>query len=72
VRRLPLLQFGYGSSATVTGGRTDSIGTDCRRDQKNTNHVSHLRRTSPRVRVNGSDTTATLMARLKQDRADKS
>jgi hypothetical protein len=26
----------------------------------------------PRVRVNGSDATATLMARLKQDRADKS
>ena len=41
VRRLPLLLFGYRSSATVTGGRTDSSGTDCRRDQKNTNHVPH-------------------------------
>jgi hypothetical protein len=30
VRRLPFLQFGYGSSATVTGGRSDSSGTDCR------------------------------------------
>jgi hypothetical protein len=30
------------------------------------------RRTSPHVRINGSYTTATLMARLKQDRADKS
>jgi hypothetical protein len=42
VRWLPLLQFGYGSSATVTGGRTDSSGTDGRRDQKNTNHVRTL------------------------------
>ena len=41
VRRLPFLLFGYRPSATVTGGRTDSSGTDCRRDQKNTNHVPH-------------------------------
>jgi hypothetical protein len=42
VRRLRLLQFGYGPSATATAGRIDSSGTDCRRDQKNTNHVRTL------------------------------